>query len=353
MNLPLTNADRSRDRRACAVPPWGCPWPRQPAAALQRAASPVLARANTLSSGRPTSGDAADAPHTEPFRRYRQNGQRRGPETRYLQVIRERSGAGVEPTNRGLPRPAGFEDRMGHRARATPGDRVRRARRNGIHGGMTDHPTTITLIGGPTAVLTYGGLRILTDPTFDPPGEHPRPGTQVVLRKLTGPALAADDVLPVDLVLLSHDHHADNLDVAGRAFLPSASSVLTTTAGAGRLGGNAVGLEPDQTAELHAPDAGAVHITAVARRAWLTRGGGEERPRDRVRPAGRGPADDLRQRRQRIGRDRRPDRPPARPVRRRDPVRGRRPRARPVGRHAAHARCRAGCRSRGAARARP
>ena len=22
MNLPLTNADRSRDRRACAVPPW-------------------------------------------------------------------------------------------------------------------------------------------------------------------------------------------------------------------------------------------------------------------------------------------------------------------------------------------
>ncbi len=91
MNLPLTNADRSRDRRACAVPPWGCPWPRQPAAALQRAASPVLARANTLSSGRPTSGDAADAPHTEPFRRYRQNGQRRGPETRYLQVPGPRS----------------------------------------------------------------------------------------------------------------------------------------------------------------------------------------------------------------------------------------------------------------------
>jgi len=113
MNLPLTNADRSRDRRACAVPPWGCPWPRQPAAALQRAASPVLARANTLSSGRPTSGDAADAPHTEPFRRYRQNGQRRGPETRYLQVIRERSGAGVEPTNRWVTTACRFEGRTG------------------------------------------------------------------------------------------------------------------------------------------------------------------------------------------------------------------------------------------------
>jgi L-ascorbate metabolism protein UlaG (beta-lactamase superfamily) len=128
---------------------------------------------------------------------------------------------------------------------------------------MTDHSTTLTLIGGPTALLTYGGLRILTDPTFDPPGEHPRPGTQVVLRKLTGPALAAADVRPIDLVLLSHDHHADNLDPTGRAFLPIAGSVLTTTAGAERLGGNAVGLEPDQTAELNAPDAGPVHITAV------------------------------------------------------------------------------------------
>jgi len=128
---------------------------------------------------------------------------------------------------------------------------------------MTDHPTTIQLIGGPTALLTYGGLRILTDPTFDPPGEHPRPGTEVVLRKLTGPALATGDLLPIDLVLLSHDHHADNLDPAGRAFLPMAAGVLTTKAGAERLGGNAVGLEPDQTAELHAPDAGAVHITAA------------------------------------------------------------------------------------------
>ncbi len=128
---------------------------------------------------------------------------------------------------------------------------------------MTE-PTTTTVqpIGGPTALLTYGGLRILTDPTFDPPGDHPRPGSSIVLRKLTGPAAAADDLLPVDLVLLSHDHHSDNLDDAGRDFLPHAGSVLTTTAGAGRLGGNAVGLEPDQTADLDGPEGG-VQITAV------------------------------------------------------------------------------------------
>jgi L-ascorbate metabolism protein UlaG (beta-lactamase superfamily) len=119
---------------------------------------------------------------------------------------------------------------------------------------------TLTLVGGPTALLTYGGLRILTDPTFDPPGDYPRPGS--VLHKLAGPAIGADEVLPVDLVLLSHDHHADNLDHAGREFLGRATSVLTTAAGAERLGGNAVGLEPGQTADLDGPE-GAIQITAV------------------------------------------------------------------------------------------
>jgi len=122
--------------------------------------------------------------------------------------------------------------------------------------------TSVQPIGGPTALLTYGGLRILTDPTFDPPGDHPRPGSDFVLHKLTGPALRPDDVLPVDLVLLSHDHHSDNLDDAGRELLARVGSVLTTTAAAERLGMNAVGLEPDQTADLEGPE-GAVQITAV------------------------------------------------------------------------------------------
>ena len=127
---------------------------------------------------------------------------------------------------------------------------------------MPDARTTVTLVGGPTALITYGGLRILTDPTFDEPGDHPRPGSSIVLRKLTGPAIAADALVPVDLVLLSHDHHADNLDDSGREFLPRATTVLTTAAGAKRLGGNAVGLEPDQVGDLEGPR-GAVQITAV------------------------------------------------------------------------------------------
>ncbi len=122
----------------------------------------------------------------------------------------------------------------------------------------------LRLIGGPTALLTYGGLRILTDPTFDPPGEYPRPNSPVVLEKLAGPAVPAKDVLPIDVVLVSHDHHSDNLDAAGRAFLPRAEMVVTTTPGAERLGGGARGLEPEESVEVPRPGGGAVSITAVA-----------------------------------------------------------------------------------------
>jgi L-ascorbate metabolism protein UlaG (beta-lactamase superfamily) len=117
---------------------------------------------------------------------------------------------------------------------------------------------SLLLVGGPTAVLDYAGLRLLTDPTFDPPGEH-----ENGLTKLRGPAIAPEEVGAIDAVLLSHDHHADNLDPGGRAFLPEAGRTLTTTVGAERLGGNAVGLEPWTSVELERPDGGAVTITAV------------------------------------------------------------------------------------------
>jgi L-ascorbate metabolism protein UlaG (beta-lactamase superfamily) len=119
---------------------------------------------------------------------------------------------------------------------------------------------TVRLVGGPTAVVDYAGLRLLTDPTFDPPGEH-----EGGLTKLTGPAVAADDVGAIDAVLLSHDQHSDNLDPGGRAFLPRAGRTLTTTLGAERLGGNAVGLEPWATVELERPGGGPVTVTAVPR----------------------------------------------------------------------------------------
>ena len=66
---------------------------------------------------------------------------------------------------------------------------------------------------GPPTLLELDGWRILTDPTFDPPGRRYGFGWGTSSTKATGPALDAGRALgPIDVVLLSHDHHADNLD---------------------------------------------------------------------------------------------------------------------------------------------
>jgi L-ascorbate metabolism protein UlaG (beta-lactamase superfamily) len=125
---------------------------------------------------------------------------------------------------------------------------------------------TITHIGGPTTLLDIGGVRLLVDPTFDAPGRRYSFGWGTSSRKTTGPALAVAELGSLDGVLLTHDQHADNLDDAGRRLLPTVPVVLTTVAGARRLGGNAVGLAPFASAKV-----GAVEVTATPSRhgpAW-------------------------------------------------------------------------------------
>lgn len=124
-------------------------------------------------------------------------------------------------------------------------------------------PLTLTLIGGPTALLEFGGVRLLTDPTFDPPGGVYTTGP-VTLRKIAGPALTPAQVGKIDFVLLSHDHHFDNLDHSGRELLPKAAKVLTTVDGAGRLAAsNVVGLKPWETIDLLAPSGRTLRVVAT------------------------------------------------------------------------------------------
>lgn len=121
----------------------------------------------------------------------------------------------------------------------------------------------ITHIGGPTVLITVDGWRLLTDPTFDPPGRKYRFGWGTGSVKLAGPALAASELGRIDAILLTHDHHEDNLDVRGRELLRSADVVVTTVSGSRRLGGSARGLEPWGVTLLHAPGRPSIEITAT------------------------------------------------------------------------------------------
>jgi L-ascorbate metabolism protein UlaG (beta-lactamase superfamily) len=121
----------------------------------------------------------------------------------------------------------------------------------------------ITYVGGPTALLELGGLRLLTDPTFDPAGRRYNFGWGTSSRKLQDPAMSPDALAPIDAVLLSHDHHDDNLDDAGRAMLPAAKRVITTPSGEKRRGGNSLGLAPWSSTTLKAPGGPEVRITAT------------------------------------------------------------------------------------------
>jgi L-ascorbate metabolism protein UlaG (beta-lactamase superfamily) len=113
----------------------------------------------------------------------------------------------------------------------------------------TRPPFRVTYVGGPTVLIDIAGLRLLTDPTFDPVGAEFRSGAYV-LQKTEGPAIAAEDVGHIDAVLLSHDHHFDNLDGAGRGVVARADRVITTTEGVARLGGKAVSLAPWQSLDI-------------------------------------------------------------------------------------------------------
>ncbi len=122
---------------------------------------------------------------------------------------------------------------------------------------------TVTYVGGPTALLEAGGLRLLTDPTFDRAGERYHFGWGAMSRKLQGPAMSPEELGKIDAVLLSHDQHEDNLDAAGRAMLPDADRVITTPSGARRLGGNAQGLAPWESTTLSLPEGGEMKVTAT------------------------------------------------------------------------------------------
>ena len=120
----------------------------------------------------------------------------------------------------------------------------------------------ITHISAATVLLEIGSIRLLTDPVFDPAGGSYYFGWGTGSRKLTSPSIPLESLGQVDAVLLSHDQHEDNLDKAGRAYLPNAKRILTTPIGEKRLKGNAEGLAAWQSTTLESGET-KIKITAT------------------------------------------------------------------------------------------
>ncbi|MDA5146556.1 MBL fold metallo-hydrolase [Streptomyces sp. AD681] len=120
----------------------------------------------------------------------------------------------------------------------------------------------VRVFGGPTALFEYGGLRILVDPTFDGPGAYGPPENPNLTK--TAPSTGTPETLgPIDVVLLSHDEHEDNLDISGRALLADVPLTLTTPGGGERLGEKATGLADWQSVELERRDGGPGSVTVT------------------------------------------------------------------------------------------
>ncbi|MGH1352817.1 MAG: MBL fold metallo-hydrolase [Methyloligellaceae bacterium] len=131
-----------------------------------------------------------------------------------------------------------------------------------------------TYIGTATLLLEIGGLKLITDPTFDPAGACYHVGSTGRMASYTSvaePALSAEEVGTCDIVLLSHDHHGDNFDDAGRELSRKAGYVLTTQSGQKRLTGkhkltNVQGMKHWETKEFDTPAGFRIKVTAIPAR---------------------------------------------------------------------------------------
>ena len=110
---------------------------------------------------------------------------------------------------------------------------------------------TITQIDTACMLIDINGFRILTDPAFDPAGGTYVSGSGRILKKTKSPAITPEELGIVDLVLLSHDQHKDNLDDAGREYCRTAPVVISTREAQERMGmDNVTGIDEWQTVRM-------------------------------------------------------------------------------------------------------
>ena len=83
----------------------------------------------------------------------------------------------------------------------------------------------VTMVGHATLLVQMAGLNILTDPVWS---ERASPTALAGPKRVVAPGIAFDDLPPIDLVLLSHNHY-DHLDTATLGRLKVAHDPLVVT----------------------------------------------------------------------------------------------------------------------------
>jgi L-ascorbate metabolism protein UlaG (beta-lactamase superfamily) len=98
---------------------------------------------------------------------------------------------------------------------------------------VTD-PGTIQFIGNATVLIRYGGMTILTDPTFVHSHEQVSIGYGLHSTRLTNPAVDIGDLPPMDLIVLSH-FHGDHFDQVAERDLDKSIPIVTNREAAKEL----------------------------------------------------------------------------------------------------------------------
>jgi L-ascorbate metabolism protein UlaG (beta-lactamase superfamily) len=97
---------------------------------------------------------------------------------------------------------------------------------------VNDASVRVTLIGHATVLLQVAGLNIITDPMWS---ERAGPTSWLGVKRSRPPAIALDDLPPIDIVLLSHSHY-DHLDRPTlRALHERDAPRIVTGLGVGRI----------------------------------------------------------------------------------------------------------------------
>ncbi|WP_208280722.1 MBL fold metallo-hydrolase [Massilia oculi] len=93
---------------------------------------------------------------------------------------------------------------------------------------------SVQFIGTATVLIRYQGFIILTDPNFLHKGDHVHLGYGLTSERKTNPAIAFDDLPPIDLVILSH-FHGDHFDQLVQKRLNRAVPIVSTRQAAASL----------------------------------------------------------------------------------------------------------------------